>query len=246
MQYNLKNKKVLITGASGGIGRALCKKFIENGCVLICTSTNTDKLDKLKRELGSNHFYYKLDLLDTDQISQTVNSIIEEHKDIDILLNNAATTSDNLFLRMKEEQWNNVININLNSNFYIIKGILPLMIKNKQGCIIGISSVVAITGNPGQANYAATKSAMISMYKSIALEVAQRNIRVNIIAPGFIQTPMTDKLNENQVDNILKKIPMNKLGTPKDVANIAIFLSSDDSSYITGQTFHVNGGMLMV
>ena len=147
---------------------------------------------------------------------------------------------------MKEAQWNEVININLNSNFYIIKGILPLMIKNRSGCIIGISSIVAMTGNPGQANYAATKSAMISMYKSIALEVAQRNIRVNVIAPGFIKTPMTDKLNEAQIENIIKKIPMNKVGDPEDVANIAIFLSSDDSSYITGQTFHVNGGMLMV
>ena len=120
------------------------------------------------------------------------------------------------------------------------------MIKNRSGCIIGISSIVAMTGNPGQANYAATKSAMISMYKSIALEVAQRNIRINVIAPGFIKTPMTDKLNEAQIENIIKKIPMNKVGAPEDVANIAIFLSSDDSSYITGQTFHVNGGMLMV
>ena len=246
MQYNLINKKVLITGASGGIGRALCYKFIENGCILICTSTNSNKLDKLKSELGSNHFYYKLDLLDDVQISKTVNLISEEHKDINILINNAAATSDNLFLRMKEAQWNEVVKINLNSNFYLIKGILPLMIKNKSGCIIGVSSIVALTGNPGQANYAATKSAMISMYKSIALEVARRNIRVNVIAPGFIKTPMTDKLNETQVDNILQKIPMNRLGVPKDVANMALFLSSDDSSYITGQTFHLNGGMLMV
>ena len=208
MQYNLKNKKVLITGASGGIGRALCDKFIENGCILLCTSSNSTKLDKLKSELGSNHFYYKLDLLDVAQISQTVNLISEEHKDINILINNAAATTDNLFLRMKEVQWNEVVNINLNSNFYIIKGILPLMIKNRIGCIIGISSVVAMTGNPGQANYAATKSAMISMYKSIALEVAQRNIRVNIIAPGFIKTPMTDK----------NKFPMPMIKSPEYAA----------------------------
>ena len=246
MQYNLINKKVLITGASGGIGRALCYKFIENGCILICNSTNSNKLDKLKSELGSNHFYYKLDLLDYAQISKTVNLISEEHKDINILINNAAATSDNLFLRMKEAQWNEVVKINLNSNFYIIKGILPLMIKNRSGCIIGVSSVVALTGNPGQANYAATKSAMISMYKSIALEVAQRNIRFNIIAPGFIKTPMTDKLNEVQIETILKKIPMNRFGSPNDVANLAVFLSSEYSSYITGQTFHINGGMLMV
>ena len=246
MQYNLKNKKVLITGSSGGIGRALCYKFVENNCVLICTSTNTDKLNKLKNELGSNHFFYKLDLSYTDQISENFKLISEQHKDIDILINNAAITDDNLLIRMKDKQWDEVIKINLNSNFYIIKRILPSMIRNRSGCIIGISSVVAFTGNPGQANYTASKSAMISMYKSIALEVAQRNIRVNIISPGFIQTPMTDKLKNAQVDAILKKIPMNKLGSPRDVANIAAFLSSEDASYITGQTFHINGGMLMV
>ena len=135
---------------------------------------------------------------------------------------------------------------NENMNYYIIKSILPSMIKNRSGCIIGISSVVAFTGNAGQANYTASKSAMISMYKSIALEVAQRNIRINLIAPGFIKTPMTDKLNDNQVGEILKKIPMNRMGSPKEIANIAVFLSSDEASYITGQTFHVNGGMLMV
>ena len=246
MLHSLKNKKVLITGASGGIGRALCNKFIQNECVLICTSTNTEKLYKLKNELGSNNFYYKLDLSHIDQISENINLISEQHKDIDILINNAAITNDNLFLRMKDEQWNEVIKVNLDSNFYIIKSILPSMIKNRSGSIIGISSVVAFTGNSGQANYSASKSAMIAMYKSIALEVAKRNIKINVIAPGFIQTPMTDKLNDIQVDTILKKIPMNKLGSPKDVANIAAFLSSDEASYITGQTFHINGGMLMV
>ena len=221
-------------------------KFLENDCVLICTSQNTDRLNQLKNEFGSNHFFYKLDLSCADQISESVHLISEQHKDIDILVNNAAITKDNLFLRMKEEQWNEVIKVNLDSNFYIIKSILPSMIKNRSGSIIGISSVVAFTGNSGQANYSASKSAMIAMYKSIALEVAKRNIKVNVIAPGFIQTPMTDKLNDIQVDTILKKIPMNKLGSPKDVANIAAFLSSDEASYITGQTFHINGGMLMV
>ena len=147
---------------------------------------------------------------------------------------------------MTNEQWNDVINLNLNSNFYIIKRILPLMIKSKSGVIIGISSVVALTGNSGQANYTASKSAMISMYKSLAQEVAKRNIRLNIIAPGFIKSPMTDKLTESQVNNILGKIPLNKLGSPEDIANMAVFLSSDEASYITGQTFHINGGMLMV
>ena len=246
MQYNLKNKKVLITGAAGGIGRALCSKFIENGCVLICTSTNNDKIDKLNNEFGNNHFYYKLDLSDINNISENFNLILKQHHDIDILISNAAITDDNLFLRMKDDQWNEVIKVNLNSNFHIIKNLLPKMIKNRSGCIIGISSVVALTGNPGQANYTASKAAMISMYKSIALEVAQRNIRFNIIAPGFIKTPMTDKLNDVQIETILKKIPMNRFGSPNDVANLAVFLSSEDASYITGQTFHINGGMLMV
>ena len=146
---------------------------------------------------------------------------------------------------MKEEQWHDVIDINLNSNYYIIKGILPNMIKKKEGNIIGITSVVAFTGNPGQSNYSASKSAIIAMYKSIALEVAQRNIRVNTIAPGFIKTFMTNKLNDIQKEAILKKIPMKKFGEPNDVANLALFLSSESSSYITGQTFHINGGMLM-
>jgi len=246
MYYNLKNKKVLITGASGGIGQALCEKFIQYGCVLICTSTNNDKLEKLKNKFGENHFFYKLDLSDTSNVLEMMNLISKKHKDIDILINNAAITNDNLFLRMKDEQWTEVIKINLNSNFYIIKSILPLMIKNRSGSIIGISSVVALTGNPGQANYTASKSAIISMYKSLAHEVAQRNIRINIIAPGFIQSPMTDKLNDDQVNKILVKIPMKKLGEPRDVANIAAFLSSEEASYITGQTFHINGGMLMV
>ena len=246
MKYNLKNKKVFITGASSGIGKEICNKFIENGCILICTSTNTDKLNKLKKEFGSNHFYYKLDFSNTDQLSEKIRLISEELKDIDILINNAAITDDNLFLRMREEQWNNVIKINLHSNYYIIKRILPLMIKKRTGCIIGISSVVALTGNPGQTNYSASKSAMISMYKSIALEVAKRNIRVNIIAPGFVKTSMTEKLNEEQVETILNKIPMRRLGLPSDIANITAFLCSEDASYITGQTFHVNGGMLMV
>lgn len=246
MNYNLKNKKILITGASGGIGNALCKKFIENKCVLICTSSSEEKTNKLKNQFGSDHFFYKVDLSDINQIIETFKIISAEHKDVDILINNAGLTKDNLILRMSAQQWEEVINVNLNSNYYIIKTLLPSMIKNKKGIIIGISSIVAITGNPGQSNYVASKSALISMYKSIASEVAQRNIRVNIIAPGFIKSPMTDKLSEKQVEILLNKIPMSKLGVPNDVASMALFLSSDESSYITGQTFHVNGGMLMV
>ena len=246
MSYNLIKKKILITGSSGGIGKALCNKFIEKDCILICTSSSLEKLEILKKKFGEKHFYYKIDLSNMDEVSENMKLITQNHKDIDILINNAGSTKDNLFLRMKSDQWNDILNINLNSHFYIIKEILPLMIKNRRGNIIGISSIVALTGNPGQANYTASKSAMIGMYKSLALEVGQRNVRVNIIAPGFIQSPMTQKLNENQVNNILEKIPLKKLGSPEDIANLACFLSSQEASYITGQTFHVNGGMLMI
>ena len=147
---------------------------------------------------------------------------------------------------MKQSQWENVMNVNLNSNYYILKNILPNMIKNRKGVILGITSVVALTGNPGQSNYTSSKAGLIGMYKSLALEVAQRNIRVNLIAPGFIESPMTDKLDDKQKQNILNKIPMNKFGSSTDIANLATFLSTEYASYITGQTFHVNGGMLML
>ena len=242
----MNNNKVLITGASGGIGKSLCEKFIESNSIIICTSSDNEKLKNLKNLYGSDHHYYLLNFTDKNSISDSVKQISDEHNDINTLINNAGTTSDNLFIRMKDKQWHDVIDINLNSNYYIIKGILPNMIKKKEGNIIGITSVVAFTGNPGQSNYSSSKSAIISMYKSIAIEVAQRNIRVNTIAPGFIKTFMTDKLSDTQKEAIMNKIPMKKFGEPNDVANLALFLSSKYSSYITGQTFHINGGMLMV
>ena len=246
MQLNFKNKKVLITGASGGIGKTLVEKFINNGAKLIITSSNQDKLDILKSHYGNNHLYYLLDLSDTNKLADNVKKIREENRDIDILINNAGVAKDNLLIRMSKEQWQDVIDINLTSNFYIIKSILPDMIKSRKGKILGITSVVAFSGNPGQTNYTASKGGMISMYKSLAIEVAQRNINVNLIAPGFIESPMTNNLNDDQKNSIMNKIPMKRFGSPEDVANLALFLASDYSSYITGQTFHVNGGMLML
>ena len=246
MKINLKDKKVLITGSTGGIGISLCNKFVSMGSKIIFTSSDESKLKNLKNTFGNVHQYYQLNLLDVNNLREKIDQISNENKDIDILINNAGITKDNIFLRMKAQQWNDVININLNSNFYIIKSILPNMIKNKKGNIIGITSVVANTGNPGQANYTASKSGLISMYKSIAHEVAQRNIRINLISPGFILSPMTEKLNETQKNLIMNKIPMKKFGSPDDIANLAVFLASNFSSYITGQTFHVNGGMLML
>ena len=246
MNFELKNKKILITGASGGIGKALSEVFIKANCQIIFTSSNEIKLENLKKVFGKNHLYYFLDLSNADSLTENIQKISDENKDIEILINNAGTTKDNLILRMKKDQWEDVININLNSNFHIIKSIIPNMIKNKRGKIIGITSIVAFTGNPGQTNYTASKSGMIAMYKSLALEVALRNININLIAPGFIESPMTSKLNENQRSDIMDKIPMKRFGSPNDVANLALFLASENASYITGQTFHVNGGMLML
>tara|TARA_B100000575_G_scaffold294471_1_gene310660 strand:- start:2496 stop:3230 length:735 start_codon:yes stop_codon:yes gene_type:complete len=239
-------RKVLVTGASGGIGGAICEKFIKHNSILILISSSDEKISKLKTLYGPNHFYYKIDLSDKNDIKNKLKLISEEQKDIDIIINNAGITQDNLLLRMSEDQWEKVIDINLSSNFYIIKFLLPIMLSNKSGKIIGISSVVATTGNPGQSNYVSSKSGMIGLYKTIANEVAKRNINVNLISPGYIMTPMTENLTEVQKNNILSKIPMQKFGNPTDVANLAYFLSSDDASYITGQNININGGMLMV
>ena len=240
------SKKVLITGASGGIGKSIADKLIDLDYNIIFTSSKIETIDKLKSNYGDKHFYYELNLSKIDDLSNKLENIAYEHNDIEILINNAGTTNDALLLRMSWNQWKEVIDTNLNSNFLIIKSLLPNMIKKRKGKIIGISSVIANTGNPGQANYAASKAGMIAMYKSIALEVAQRNINVNIISPGFISTAMTEKLDEKQQNSIMNMIPSKKFGDPRDIANLVLFLVSDDSNYITGQTFHVNGGMLMV
>ncbi len=239
-------KKVLITGASGGIGISICEKFLEKNYTLVLTSSSVDKIKTLENKFGTDHFFYLVDISNTDDIKKCTSDIYENHKDLSVIINNAGITQDNLILRMNEKQWSDVIKINLDSNYYFIKSLLPNMLSNRYGKIVGISSVVATTGNPGQSNYVASKSGMIGFYKSIAQEVAKRNINVNIVSPGFISTPMTEKLDENQKKAILSKIPMQKFGKPIDVAKLVYFLSCDDSSYITGQNFNINGGMLMV
>ncbi len=241
----MKNKKVFITGATGGIGEAICNKFYQKEYNLVLTSSSDEKLLSLKKKYGENNSYYKIDISDFESIDRCMSQITTDHKDLTTIINNAGITSDNLLLRMRNDQWSKVIKTNLESNFFIVKSLLPNMISNRYGKIIGISSVVAVQGNPGQSNYVASKAGMIGFYKSIAHEVAKRNINVNVVSPGFISTNMTDKLEESQKNNILDKIPMKKFGIPDDVANLVYFLSSDKSSYITGQNFHVNGGMLM-
>ena len=243
---NQKNKKVLITGATGGIGQSICDKFFSEKFILILTSSSEEKIQILSKKYGKSNFYYKVDLSDKKDIEKFSINVSNDHKDISVIINNAGVTEDNLIFRMKNEQWNKVIQTNLNSNYQIIKSLLPNMLSKKYGKIIGISSIVGSTGNPGQANYVASKSGMIGLYKSIASEVAKRNINVNVISPGFISTNMTENLNDQQKQTYLSRIPMSRFGKPEDIANLVYFLAIEDSSYITGQNFHVNGGMLMV
>ena len=239
-------KKILITGASGGIGSSIADKFLKNKYEMILTSSSDATLNNLKQKYGNDHHYYILDFNDPEKNSVILKKISEEHQDLNVIVNNAGITDDSLLLRMKADQWNNVIQANLSSNFTIIRALLPNMIKNKSGNIIGVSSVVATSGNPGQSNYVAAKSGMIGFYKSIAIEVASRNINVNIVSPGFIISPMTDKLSDKQKNIILEKIPMKRFGNTNEIADLVYFLSSDESRYITGQNIHINGGMLMV
>ncbi len=239
-------KKIFITGASGGIGSSIADKFLKNKYEMILTSSSDKTLVKLREKYGNNHHYYVLDFKTPNKNDIILKQISDEHPDLNVIVNNAGITDDSLLLRMKTDQWNNVIQANLSSNFTIIKTLLPNMIKNKSGNIIGVSSVVATSGNPGQSNYVAAKSGMIGLYKSIALEVASRNINVNIVSPGFIISPMTDKLKDNQKNVILEKIPMKRFGESNEIADLVYFLSSDESKYITGQNIHINGGMLMV
>ncbi|MAD48408.1 MAG: hypothetical protein CMQ53_03535 [Gammaproteobacteria bacterium] len=234
-----ENKKLFITGGTGSIGNSICNYFNNNGCKDIYASTTN--LKKIKP--NDNFINYKQ--LDLSAISK-IN--LEELLDIDIdyLVLNAGVTKDNIFLRMSSEQWTDVINVNLNSSFYLLKHFVKKMIKKKFGRIVFISSVVAFTGNPGQTNYTTSKAAISGLVKSLALELSSRNITVNSVAPGFIESNMTEMLNEKQKSTILERIPMKKLGNPLDIAKSVGFLCSNNASYITGQTIHVNGGLALI
>ena len=241
---NLKNKKVLITGATGGIGYGLVKKFYDLGSVVLATGTNENKLDQLKKEFKNiKSKSFKLD--QHSEIENFIDSCHSELDGIDVLINNAGITMDNLSIRLTDENWKKVIDINLTSTFLMCKQAIKKMLKNKQGKIINITSIVAHTGNLGQANYAASKSGIIGFSKSLAIEYAKKRINVNCISPGFIKTEMTDKINEEFKTKLISKIPSGDLGKSEDIANCAAFLASDMSDYITGETIHVNGGMYM-
>ena len=243
--FNLKNKKVIITGATGGIGNSILNSFVEHKARVLATGTNEEKLKSLKSTYSDIHTK-KFDISKHDDIE----TFIEETIDIlggnpDILINNAGITRDNLSLRMSKKEWDEVLNLNLTSTFLLCKFTLKKMIKNKFGKIVNVTSVVGHTGNVGQANYAASKSGIIGFSKSLALEYAKKNININCVSPGFIQTEMTNKIDPKYKELIVSKIPSNRLGSTKDVANVVIFLSSDLANYITGETIHVNGGMYL-
>ena len=243
--FDLEGKKALITGASGGIGKEIAKVLIEHNAEVCISGRNHEELNALKKSLGKKCHVVTCDLSKKDEIIELIKKADEFMGYIDILVNNAGITKDNIFLRMSENEWEDVLNVNLNSTFNILKLITKGRVKRKYGRIINISSVVGVTGGAGQVNYSASKAGLIGLTKSLSQEIATRNITVNCIAPGFIETPMTEKLDDKRKDAILNSIPMNRIGKPKDLSSAIIFLASQESSYITGQTLHINGGLYM-
>tara|TARA_Y100001960_G_scaffold228572_1_gene239689 strand:- start:3 stop:740 length:738 start_codon:yes stop_codon:yes gene_type:complete len=240
---NLENKNIILTGATGGIGNSIVNTLISLNANLLVTGTNEEKLKNLK-DKHKNLIVIKQDISAHDELEEFINKCSTEMGDkIDILINNAGITKDNLTIRMEKDDWNKVIDINLTSTFLLSKYVIKKMLKKKYGKIINITSVVGHTGNLGQANYSASKGGVSSMSKSLSLEYAKKNITVNCIAPGFINTAMTEKINDEFKNQLKSKIPLDRFGTPQDIANCAAFLCSDLSNYITGETIHVNGGM---
>jgi len=246
--FDLNGRTALVTGATGGIGEAIARAFHKAGATVAISGRQVDKLEKLAAELGERVHVLPCDLGDRAQVGKLIDEAGKALGRVDILVNNAGLTKDNLFMVMKDEQWDDVIAVNLTSTFMLMRAAARAMMRSKSGYgrIINISSVSGVIGNPGQGNYAASKAGMIGMTKSLAREVASRGITANCIAPGFIKTAMTDALNEKQTEEISKMIPAQRFGNPDDIAQGALYLASDAAGYVTGQTLHINGGMLMV
>ncbi len=244
--FTLAGKKALVTGASGGIGSAVAKALDSCGARVAISGTRRDALEALAAELKNDPVILTCNLKDGTEVDALPKAAEEALGGLDILVCNAGVTKDNLAMRMKDEEWQDVIDINLSATFRLNRAVLRGMMKQRNGRIINVASVVAVMGNPGQANYCASKAGMIGMSKSLAQEVASRGITVNCIAPGFIKTPMTDALNEDQQKRITDNIPSGRFGLPEDIAASVVFLASDEASYVTGQTIHINGGLLMV
>ena len=242
---NLKNKNIIITGASGGIGNSITKILSTEGANILASGTRTEKLNELKDNLP-NIKILKFDISQTDKIEEFIDNATKElGGSLDCIINNAGITQDNLAIRMSLSEWKKVIDINLTSTFLMCKSAIKKMLKNKSGKIVNITSVVGHTGNLGQANYTASKAGIIAMSKSLAIEYAKKNININCISPGFIKTAMTDKLDDKFKEAIIAKIPSARLGVPEDIANAVVFLCSNQSNYINGETLHINGGMYM-
>ena len=242
---SLKNKNIIVTGASGGIGNSIVEELHKNGANILATGTRIDKLEELKSNF-TNIKILKFDISQHEKIEEFINNATDElGGSLDCIINNAGITKDNLTIRMSLEEWTKVIDINLTSTFLMCKYSIKKMLKNKSGKIINITSVVGHTGNAGQANYTASKAGIVAMSKSLAIEYAKKNINVNCISPGFISTAMTDQIDKKHKEAIISKIPSNRLGKPEDIANTVIFLASDNSDYINGETIHVNGGMYL-
>ena len=244
--FDLHKKNVLITGASGGIGSVIAKTLNSAGANVALTGTRNEKLKELASELGENAHVLLCDLSDMAAVDELPKQAVEILGSVDILVNNAGITRDNLLMRMSDDEWQSVIDINMTATMKLCKSVLRGMMKARWGRIINISSVVGATGNPGQANYAASKAGMVGMSKSLAYEVASRGITVNAIAPGFITTAMTEKLNDDQKAKIMEQIPAGRMGNATEIATAVLYLASEEAGYITGTTMHINGGMAML
>lgn len=244
--FDLNGKTALVTGATGGIGRAIAETLHARGAVVGLSGTRDEVLQNIKATLGTRAHVLPCNLADTDGVAGLIPAAVEAMGSVDILVNNAGITRDGLALRMKDEDWDLVLRINLDAGFKLSRAVMRGMMKTRWGRIISITSVVGTTGNPGQANYAASKAGTVGLTKALAQEVASRGITVNCVAPGFIDTAMTKDLNDDQRTRIIQNIPAGRLGQPQDVAGCVVFLASDEASYITGQTLHVNGGMAMI
>lgn len=244
--FQLTGKTALVTGATGGLGGAIARALHKQGATVAISGTRKDVLDALAGELKDRVHVLPCDLSDKDQVEALVPQAEAAMEKLDILVANAGVTKDNLFVQLRDEDWDSVININLTATFRLSRAAMKTMMRRRFGRIIGITSVVGVTGNPGQGNYTAAKAGMIGMMKSIAKEYAKRGVTANCVAPGFVATPMTDKLNEKQREAIMTMVPANRLGTPDDIAAAVVYLASDEASYVTGQTLHVNGGMAMI
>ncbi|QDY68911.1 3-oxoacyl-[acyl-carrier-protein] reductase [Qingshengfaniella alkalisoli] len=244
--FDLTGKTALVTGASGGIGAEIARVLHAAGATVAISGTRTEPLEALAGELGDRVHVLPCNLSDAEAVEALPKQAVEAMGQVDILVNNAGITRDNLFMRMSDDEWNSVLDINLTATMRLCRGVLRGMMKKRWGRIVNISSIVGTTGNPGQGNYAASKAGMIGMSKSLAYEVASRGITVNSVAPGFIATAMTDKLTDDQKSGILNQIPAGRMGDPKEIAAAVMYLASEEAGYVTGSTIHVNGGMAMI